>query len=529
MPFKSSRLSVTTLFFLIIFATISLAEIPPDKLLQLETAAIDGNVEAQSRLASMYYLGEGVEQNHSQAFAWYQLAAEQGDSVAQYSLGNLYLLGEGVKANQEQAVYWYQLAAEQGHPKAKSRLSALLSEERSTQETTVISDENRYAGAPIREQEGITETDQTQAATKQKTAQKTNDKEANLFGQLFGTDQTTTEQSTVKIQDKSKEMPAAIEPGVTRKKTDKDKDVSEPNSLSSLQPGPIVNKEAEEKTQYQPITEQNPLLFGLYQQAGQGDAEAQYLIGNAFYQGKEVEQNFEQAFLWFRRSAEHGNANAQYSLGNVYLMGEGTEQSDEQALYWYGQAATQNHPQAKHNYESLRSLNTNTSQSNRANQYVEVETESLAQTDTESTAEQDYQQGMKYSIGDGVDRDYKKAFDAFNRAASAGHVRAQYQLAIAYAFGEGVEKNINESFQWFYKSAFGGDLLAQRQLASMYWTGNGTEQDKIQSAAWYHIVSKQGNDMDLRRLQEVQSELSGEQVIEAESTAASLSSQIGSL
>ena len=49
-----------------------------------------GVVNAQFRLAQMYYEGLEVAQDYKEALKWYQLVAEQGDAEAQRSLGEMY-------------------------------------------------------------------------------------------------------------------------------------------------------------------------------------------------------------------------------------------------------------------------------------------------------------------------------------------------------------------------------------------------------------------------------------------------------
>jgi TPR repeat protein len=44
----------------------------------------------------MYLEGRGVQQDDTQAVAWYRKAAEQGDASAQQSLGYMYVKGRGV-------------------------------------------------------------------------------------------------------------------------------------------------------------------------------------------------------------------------------------------------------------------------------------------------------------------------------------------------------------------------------------------------------------------------------------------------
>ena len=52
-------------------------------------------------------------------------AAEHGDVDAQFTLGWCYYMGEGVEENVSEAAKWYRKAAEQGHAAAKDALKRL--------------------------------------------------------------------------------------------------------------------------------------------------------------------------------------------------------------------------------------------------------------------------------------------------------------------------------------------------------------------------------------------------------------------
>ena len=52
--------------------------------------------------------------------------------------------------------------------------------------------------------------------------------------------------------------------------------------------------------------------------AEQGDVDAQYNLGDMYYHGKGVPQNYTEAMEWFRLSAEQGFAKAQFALGVMY-------------------------------------------------------------------------------------------------------------------------------------------------------------------------------------------------------------------
>ncbi|MCH5292250.1 MAG: sel1 repeat family protein, partial [Treponema sp.] len=70
----------------------------------------------------------------------------------------------------------------------------------------------------------------------------------------------------------------------------------------------------------------------LIERAERGDAEAQNELGEMYYDGEGVEQDYDKAFDWFLKSAEQGNASAQMRLGFMYWCGEGVAQNYEKAF-----------------------------------------------------------------------------------------------------------------------------------------------------------------------------------------------------
>jgi len=56
----------------------------------LRPQAEQGDVNAQYDLALMYFNGEGVPQDFTEAEKWWRKAAEQGNAEAQYNLGVMY-------------------------------------------------------------------------------------------------------------------------------------------------------------------------------------------------------------------------------------------------------------------------------------------------------------------------------------------------------------------------------------------------------------------------------------------------------
>ncbi len=97
-----------------LFSCAVLLETKGDPLSKQFQEAENGDADAQYRLGLMYFKGDGISQDLSQAAKWYRKAAEKGNPDAQFGLGVLYFHGQGVSQNAAEAAKWYRRAAEQG-------------------------------------------------------------------------------------------------------------------------------------------------------------------------------------------------------------------------------------------------------------------------------------------------------------------------------------------------------------------------------------------------------------------------------
>ena len=95
---------------------------PPKTLLDIKTAAEDGDASAQNGLAEVYV----SEQDFGDAVKWYRKAAEQGRTNAQFALGQILLQGRKATATSadvpqdaDEAVLWLGRAANQGDVQAQ--------------------------------------------------------------------------------------------------------------------------------------------------------------------------------------------------------------------------------------------------------------------------------------------------------------------------------------------------------------------------------------------------------------------------
>jgi hypothetical protein len=76
--------------------------------------------------------------------------------------------------------------------------------------------------------------------------------------------------------------------------------------------------------------------------AEQGDAWAQYQLGEIYDKGQGVPQDYKEAVKWFRLAAEQGHVYAQRQLGDMYYFNErGVLQDYKEAVKWYRLSAEQ--------------------------------------------------------------------------------------------------------------------------------------------------------------------------------------------
>jgi len=97
---------------------------------QLKQMAENGDPAAENALGLRYIEGDEKEQiagDEKQAFQWFSRAAEHGNLAAQAKLGSLYWVGRGVSKDLNQAYFWTVLARARGDKHSQDFASILAS------------------------------------------------------------------------------------------------------------------------------------------------------------------------------------------------------------------------------------------------------------------------------------------------------------------------------------------------------------------------------------------------------------------
>ncbi|MCX5797683.1 MAG: caspase family protein [Elusimicrobia bacterium] len=92
--------------------------------------------------------------------------------------------------------------------------------------------------------------------------------------------------------------------------------------------------------------------------------------------------------------------------------------------------------------------------------------------------------GHTYAEGDGVGQDYAEAMDWYRKAAEKKYPPAWTAIGGLYVDGKGVKKDLKESVRWYRKAAEAGDATGMVDLGIAYREGDGVPNDFRQAVKW---------------------------------------------
>ncbi len=255
----------------------------------------------------------------------------------------------------------------------------------------------------------------------------------------------------------------------------------------------------------------NTPINQLKEAAENNNAEAQFWLGQAYFQGENVQKNETKGFQWVVLSANQGYTKAQTAVGECYLYGDGTTQNENKAIEWLKKAADKNDPIAAYDlghhylytvdepveaYEYLRKaveykyegfyIGQNGEEYNSAMfdygacaatvamLYGIIPEDCLSDpnaTDAKciffaakhGSLEAQYYVG-RYYLESGK---YNEAFKLIKQSAENDYPMAKYDLGVMYYQGKGVTKNTQTAIKWWKEAASDGIFEAKEALRKL--------------------------------------------------------------
>jgi TPR repeat protein len=502
-----------------------------------------GDIKAQSSVGGCYYRGEGVTKDNAQAVVWFQKAAEQddinahhmleilreenypsairrllrraeeGDIEAQYQIAWEYESGVEIPRNVSKAFKWYQRAASKDvcewYPESVRKVNA---------------NAQYNLGRCYADGLGVRQDDEKAFLWYLKVAEQGVSIAQRKVGEYY--------EKGICVKEDKNEAVAWYE-----------KAAAQGDDTARIQ------LEALRKEGYE-APSLSPALFSLEFQAQlklakEGDAHAQAYIGYCYASGKEVKQDYDQAFIWYQKAAlkrdadaqdslgrcyqngwgvkedytkavawylkaaEQGSAGAQNNLGLCYEEGTGVKQDKNEAAVWYEKAAAQGNEYARTRLEELKkegnkTLSSTGALSSPASSEAKEHTATTSSTsgllftsDEHSPIEVLLAEHKEIELMLGKSscesKEMSTEFERCLKLANEGDAQAQAYVGYCYGNGDGVKQDDEEAFKWFQKAADQGNANAQNSLGLCYQYGWGVEQTDDQAFEWFKKAADQGN------------------------------------
>ncbi len=371
-----------------------------------------GYVLAQYNLGIRYYNGEGVNKDLQEAFEWFKKSSEQGNASAQYNLGFCYYNGEGTNKDLQEAFEWYKKSAEQGNASAQYSLGFCY-----------------YNG------EGT-----------------------------------------------NKDLQKAFE--WFKKSAEQGYAVAQYNLGICYKYGEGVIKSVDEAMLW--------LKKGFYNKQPYFDCAGS--IGLIYETGVYVTQSYKNAFEWYKKGADNGSLICQTNLGEYYFVGKGVKQNFEKAWFWYNKALNGYEKNAKEDdlfsmekvaifYKNGYGCEINIE---KANYWYKKYAEKVMSFAENCNVKMQKELGDLYRDGNGVEQSYQKAEYWYNKASKQGDISSKKELAIIYKYGLTGRIDIQKAFSLMEEAE---DYCG---IGKIYSYGYGVETDIDKAKSWYEKAKKRG-------------------------------------
>ena len=190
-------------------------------------------------------------------------------------------------------------------------------------------------------------------------------------------------------------------------------------------------------TQGAPVTQNTDEAFKWYLMAAEyGDDRGQFYVGESYYEGRIIEQDYVQACKWFTLSAEKGYAIAQYYLGHMYYRGNGVPIDEKEAMRWFILSVDRECNEARVTLGDIYCSHKDYDSYEAAYQLY-----TAAMGDDYGPAF--YRLGMMNYLGQGRPQNFLAALKIFRNGAELNDVDCNYMVGKMSYLGEGTIKDIS--------------------------------------------------------------------------------------
>ncbi len=213
----------------------------------------------------------------------------------------------------------------------------------------------------------------------------------------------------------------------------------------------------------------------LIHQAEIGSIKAQIELCDLYFSGTAVPEDYEQSAYWGEKAIAQGDKSCRFKV--AYSSSKSGNRS--RALALYSELAEEGDQVAMNN---LGCLEENTDK--------KIFWFKKAAESGSCTAQ--YNIGIYYKGGIGVEQSYQEALRYMEMAAKSGYEPAMIEIARLYKNGYGIEQDTAKMLQWYEKAITNGNVTAMLEVASLYRYGNYVDEDCAKAMDYYRRAVQTG-------------------------------------
>lgn len=158
-------------------------------------------------------------------------------------------------------------------------------------------------------------------------------------------------------------------------------------------------------------------IIKLYEDAiNNNNYKAMYLLGDKYYSGYKIEQDYDLAMFYFRMAARFNYGRAEFNIGKMYEDGLGIIKNYEKAIEWYKLASTHGEVKA---LASMGDVYLDKNEFNKAFELYNMAYENYE--DKNDAAVVMLKIGYLYIYGRGVDKNRAKGLEWLKMALKTGN------------------------------------------------------------------------------------------------------------
>ena len=217
----------------------------------------------------------------------------------------------------------------------------------------------------------------------------------------------------------------------------------------------------------------------------------------------EIHMDRAKAIALYCQAADMGYPLAMMKMGDCYYYGRGVVQDYSRALAWYQKAAENGVTEACAKIDDVKETYLKKMQDLKMNLSL-IEYYQLVQQDADNgnalavsmlnsmLNNLSAQESNKIALAYMGTKDYEQAVKWFRKAADQGVDEAQYNLGLCYYAGLGVTQNYTSAVEYFRKAAEQGNVKSITYLGNCYEKGLGVKANFRKAVSYYQQAADNG-------------------------------------